>query len=203
MQQAQMQIQERERLDEVEERRSLFNMESSIKAYNQAVLLLANHINDRTTWIKAGRLLRHAKALGDSVSVDAHKRVLEFNRLEYRDFFSQLIEKKSPAFFYGVDDPVVETGLLDLAAKCSTMPVEDNGSVEISSLRYLAEESLYAIWEAGQWPANYDDPLNVRFTEEEKRRLLFDSPGMLAYLEHRERYSTVSGVLTERSSPDI
>ncbi len=198
MQQAQMETQQQERVEEVAEKRSLFNLESSIAAYEQARTILELQINDRATWIRAGRLLGHAKALGAGVISDEHKRVLEYHRLEYRTFFSQIIQDRPAAYFYGVQN---YTSLTE-AAEASTAPESRPGRRHsLSTTHALVEESLHAVWEAGQWPENYIDPIGSKFTEAEKQKLMFHSPGMREFLEHQDTWSSYGGVLSPRPTP--
>ncbi len=78
-------------IGEVNEKRSLFYLDSCVKAYEEARNLLSDGNNDRATWIAAGRALMHAKELATSVTEDAHLRVLELHRLKYRSFFREVI----------------------------------------------------------------------------------------------------------------
>jgi hypothetical protein len=194
MQQEQMKAQERERIEEVAERRSLFNLTSSIEAYGRAQQLLASHGNVRATWIEAGRLLGHAKVIGAGVTIEAHQRVLEFNRLQYRTFFSELIQDKPGGYFYGVSN----YGSLEEAAKASTAPAEIDGVSHRSPTRQLAEESVHAVWEAGRWPEPFIDPLGSKFTTEEKEKLSIQAPGLLQYLMYQDQWRSAGGSLKLR-----
>jgi len=192
MQQKQIKAQEKERIEEVDERRSLFNLNGALEAAEQARLLLSNHNNDRRTWIEAGRLLGHAKVLGEGVTVDCHQRVLEANKLKYRTFFSELLEHKSAAFFYGVDSMMTTTD----AARASSAPA--NSRFE-SETRLLEEASIYRIWEAAQWPADFDDPVGQKFTPEERERLIFRAQGLREFLDHKDEHISIGGELRRRS----
>lgn len=198
MQQRQINAQESERHDELEERRSLFNLKSSIEAYELARDLLANQINHRATWIQAGRLLGHAKELGSGVTIQEHQRVLEFKRLEYRSFFSDLIKGKSAAYFYGVTD----YGTLADAAAASSLPEASDGN-NITDVRELTEPSLRAVWLAAQWPDPYIDPLHTKFSDLEKHSLQFQAEGMLEFLQHREQWLSFGGALKPRLNPEM
>lgn len=200
LQRQQLKAQEDERREEVAERRSLYNLNASIDATERARTLLGDHNNDRRTWIEAGRLLAHAKSLGDEVTESLHKRVLEINRLKYRAFFSSLIESKSPQFFYGVN---VDGGSLEDHARASSAPNETiNGRVSLSESRHLEEVSIYRVWEAAQWPEKFDDPLDRKFSADERGRLLFQSDGLMQYLSHREDWSSAAGVLYPREKKE-
>lgn len=194
IQQAQIKSQEQERVDEVNERRSLFNLNAAIDATEQARILLANWDNDRRTWIEAGRLLGHAKVLGEGVTIDCHQRVLEANRLKYRTFFSELLAEKPPAFFYGVD-PAMS---IDDAARAASAPANRNGVRSLSETRQLEEASIYRVWEAAQWPSNFEDPVGPTFSEGEVDSLLFDAQGLREYLLYSELYSSFGGELRPR-----
>lgn len=196
LQRQQLKAQEAERREEVAERRSLYNLNASIDATERARSLLDDHNNDRRTWIEAGRLLAHAKSLGDEVTELLHMQVLEINRLKYRAFFSSLIESKSPQFFYGVN---VDGGSLEDHARASSAPRETiNGRVSLSESRHLEEVSIYRVWEAAQWPEKFDDPLDKKFSANERGRLLFQSDGLLQYLSHREDWASTAGMLYQR-----
>lgn len=194
VQQKQIASQEKERVEEVNERRSLFNLNAAIDATEQARILLENWNNVRRTWIEAGRLLGHAKVLGDGVTIDCHKRVLEANKLKYRAFFSELIEHKTAAFFYGVDDALNT----DDAARASTAPSERSGTRSLNSVRYLDEAAIYRVWEAAQWPSDFDDPVSQTFSPQERDKLIFNVRGLHEYLDHKDRWASVFGELIRR-----
>ena len=197
IQQEQLKAQEQERIEEVTERRSLFNLNGALEAIERARELLSDNNNDRRTWLEAGRLLGHAKMLGDGVLIDCHQRVLEANKLRYRKFFSELLGQKNASFFYGVNDayPIRE------AAIASNSPEVINGIRMKSGSRSLAEESIYRVWEAAQWPVDFDDPIGPKFSEEERQKLIFNARGLREYLEHREAFRVEAGDLRPRSRP--
>jgi hypothetical protein len=200
MQQGQIKNQAQEHIDEVNERRSLFNLESSVNAYEQARILLNDHNNDRATWIHAARLIGHAKVFGEGVTIDAHQRMLEIKRMEYRAFFSQLLESKSGAFFYGSQN---RAGDIDAAARESSVPEETSGRRILSSSHALPEESIYVIWEAAQWPKDYKDPLDAKFTLEHREKLILHTLGLKEYLEHRDQWRSFSGQLRPRTRNNV
>jgi hypothetical protein len=172
---------------------SSFYLESCIKAFQEAQDLLANGNNDRATWIAAGRALVHAKELSARITVKAHLHVLELNRLRYRRFFGQLLQSKPATFFYGTN---CQEESLDDAAKLSSA----SGGDTVSSMRELSKKSLHAVWEAAQWPAEYDDPLGRTFSAEEVDQLMVLYPGLHEYLEHKEAFHSVGGRLYPRKS---
>lgn len=190
MQQVQIRNQESARLDELAERRSKFHLDTSAKAYSQAWALLQDHNNNRATWIRAGRLLGHARLSAEQVTQEEHKVSLEITRLEYRTFFSELLESKTPAFFFGGDHDL-EIGE---AAMQSSMPLEGHRLYSLPN-RNIPVESLYAVWEASRWPDDYVDPLDSTFTDEERSKVKFASMGLHQYLTHREHWSSVGGKL--------
>jgi hypothetical protein len=181
------------------EKRSQFYLESCVMAYEEARNLLLDGNNDRATWIAAGRALMHAKALSSRVTVDAHLRVLELHKLKYRRFFHEALSDKPASFFYGCRDGSIST---DEAAALSTAREEHRGRDVTSSVRELSEKSLYAVWEAAQWPQEYQDPLEKGFSKEEQSRLLVLWPGLHEYLEHKERWHSASGKLFPRNADD-
>jgi len=198
IQQTQIKSQEKERVDEVDERRSLFNLNAAIDAYDQARQLLEDGNNDRRTWIEAARLLGHAKVLGEGVTVDCHLRVLERNKLRYRTYFASILDGKTAAFFYGVDTPSLDA---DAAALESTRPMGVDGQRGAPETRYLAEASIYKVWEAAQWPDDFDDPLGQTFSDEEKDSMHYgDQQGLYLFLEHRNTYHVIGTRLQRRPS---
>jgi hypothetical protein len=170
---------------EAAEKESLFYLESTEAAFEEARALLQDGNNDRATWIAAGRALMHADALKSHITVDSHLRVLELRELKNRGYFHDLLSDKTPSFFYGVD---------------AELPLETRGGRRISSgARELSEKSLYAIWKAAQWPKEYRDPLGqAYFSEEDRATLMVLFSGLDAYLEHKSHWNTVSGNLFRR-----
>lgn len=179
---------------EAAEKRSAFYLDSALNAYEQARVLLTEGNNDRVTWIEAARCLGHAKALSEDVTTHAHRRVLELNRLKYRGAFHQVLASRTASFFYGVED----SRDLDSAARASTAPEERNGRATTSTASELDEASIRMVWEAAQWPADYEDPLGQRFSDSERARLLVLFPELHRHLEHRRRWHSASGQLFPR-----
>lgn len=191
MQQIQIREQAAQRKEEVDESRSLFQLETSTRAYSEAWKLLKDSNNDRTTWMRAGRLLGHARLSAASVTLPEHKVSLEISRLEYRSFFSDLLKQKGANFFYGG-----ETGItIDAAAAASTAPRHEEGRRHDWPYRYLDTASLYAVWEASRWPDEYDDPLDRTFNVEERALVKFTSRGLDEYMKHRDLYKSEGGAL--------
>ncbi len=182
------------------EKRSQFYLDSCVKAYEEARNLLLDENNDRATWNAAGRALMHAKELSSHITIDAHLRVLELHKLKYRGFFHDVLKDKPGTFFYGVPDISVP---LDEAAAASTAREERAGRIITSTLKELSEKSLYAVWEAAQWPQDYKDPLDRIFSPEERDRLLVLFPGLREYLEHKERWHSASGRLFPRNNEGV
>ncbi|MBW2605064.1 MAG: hypothetical protein JRE28_12240 [Deltaproteobacteria bacterium] len=181
------------------EKRSLFYLESCVLAYTEASNILQDGNNERMKWIGAGRALGHAKELATMVTEDAHLRVLELHQLKYRSIFSDAIAERTAAFFYGSHDPSITT---EEAAKLSTAREELSGRTVTSTLKELSDKSLLAVWEAAQWPTNYQDPLGRGFTEEERGKLIVLFPGLHEFLEHKERFHSASGKLFPRDADD-
>ena len=179
------------------EKRSQFYLDSCVKAYEEAQNLLLDGNNDRDTWIAAGRALVHARELAKGVTVEVHQRVLKLHQLKYRGSFHEALASKPAAFFYGVRDT---SRPLDEAAALSTAREERNGRVVTSTLNKLSEKSLYAVWQAAQWPYEYQDPLEQSFSQEERGCLLVLFPGLHEYLEHKERWHSASGQLFPKNS---
>jgi hypothetical protein len=196
IQQGQINSRETERVEEVMERRSLFNLRACLRAYEQARVLLADHNNSRATWIQAARLLQHAKTLNTGVTISEHRLDLEISRLEHRSFFAGLVESKPGAFFYGGERGVP----IDTAAAASTGRTLDSQDRQRYQLTALPEESIYPVWEAGQWPDDYQDPIGRKFTRDEIDQISLRSVGLKEYLEHRAEWSSLMGTLHRRRS---
>lgn len=180
---------------DVREKRSLFFLESCVKAYEEARNLLQDGNNERVKWIAAGRALVHAKELAANVSEDAHRRVLELHKLKYRGFFHGVLADKPAAFFFGAKDTSVPT---DKAAELSTAGEDRGGRPVTSTVNELSDKSLRAVWEAAQWPVDYQDPLDRGFSDEEQAKLIVLFPGLHELLEHKKNWHSASGKLFPR-----
>jgi len=183
-------------LKETREKRSLFYLDSCVKAYEEARNLLEDGNNERVKWIAAGRALAHAKTLAANVTDDDHLRVLELHKLKYRGVFHGALADKTAAFFFGVD-PALPT---DRAAELSTAREEHGGRTVTSTLHELLDKALRAVWEAAQWPLDYKDPLDRGFSEEEHAKLTVLFPGLHEFLEHKKRWQSASGQLFPKDS---
>ncbi|OQW39000.1 MAG: hypothetical protein A4S08_08670 [Proteobacteria bacterium SG_bin4] len=184
-------------ISESNEKRSMFYLDSCVKAYEEARSLLSDGNNDRATWIAAGRALIHAKELATSVTEDTHLRVLELHRLKYRSFFHGSLADKTAAFFFGAEDHSIPT---DQAAASSTAREQRGGRTVTSTLNELSDKSLRAVWEAAQWPLDYTDPLDRGFSEDEQAKLAALFPGLHEFLEHKQRCQSASGRLFPKSN---
>jgi hypothetical protein len=182
-------------IKEAQEKRSLFYLDSCVKAFEEARNLLSDGNNSRVTWIEAGRALVHALELAKEVTEDQHKRVLELHRLKYRGFFGALITDKPPAFFYG-GDPTLS---IEEAAKQSSIGAMRNGRPLITDVKLLSEKALRAVWEAAQWPEHYQDPLGDGFKTHEVEGLRLLYPGLHGFLEHKLQWHSVAGKLHPRN----
>ena len=179
------------------ERRSLFYLQASDRAYEEAWALLSDGNNERIKWIAAARALTQANALSAEVTSEAHSKVLELYKLKYRRLFAEVIRGQPAAFFYGVKDTSV--GLDDAARASSAGEQREDGSRVTSVVRQLSEESLYIVWEAAQWPESYQDPLDGhRFTDQNIGKLMLFAPGLHSFIEHRRRFNSASGKLWDR-----
>jgi hypothetical protein len=181
---------------DAKEKRSLFYLDSCVKAYEEARVLLQDGNNERVKWVAAGRALVHAKELAENVSDSAHVRVLELHRLKYRGFFSGCISEKTAAFFYGAKDSSTP---VDDAAAQSTAAETIGGRLTTTTLKSLSDKSLRAVWQAAQWPADYQDPLDRAFSDEEQGKLTVLFRGLHEFLEHKARWHSASGKLFPRN----
>ena len=115
--------------------------------------------------------------------------------MKYRGVFGNVLDR-SASFFYGVDK---EDSPIDEAASQSTGRTSRAGRTVTSSVRYLSEKALRAVWEAAQWPEDFDDPLTQSFSADERDRLIVIYPGLHEYLEHQDRWHSASGHLFPRN----
>lgn len=185
---------------DAEEKRSFFYLESCIRAYEEARNLLTDGNNDRATWIAAARALKHAQKLSTEVRADPHRRVLELHQLKYRGFFAGILMAGSAAFFYGAHD---DSAPIDEAAAAASAPEERGGLIVTSTVKELCEASLQAVWEAAQWPNDYQDPLDGGgFSKKDEGPLMLFAPGLHRYLEHRRRHNSASGKLWPRDKDE-
>lgn len=165
-------------------------------AFKEAKKLLLDGNNDRAEWIAAGRALIHAKRMKKLVKEDSHKWVLELRELGYRRFFNDILADKTASFFYGAKDPSVTT---EQAAKESTKGEKFNGMVLISTLKSIDDCSLYAVWQASQWPEDYKDPLGESFPQSAKNQTFVSYPGLHEYLKHIDEWISASGKLFKKT----
>ena len=169
------------------ESRSLFYLDAFVTALDEAKKLLADDNNERAAWIRAGRVLMHAEEFSHNITESAHQKILEIHKLNNRSFFSDAIEKPAE-FFYGVDG--WRTKSLEEVAKESSAPVDRENPAH-----RLSEKSLRAVWLAAQWPPDYDDPAELRFSKTELGKLIVLNLGLSDYLEHTDEYVSASGKL--------
>jgi hypothetical protein len=196
LQRRQMKNQENVRLGEVQEKRSLFNLNASIDAENQAYELLRDGNNLRRTWVEASRLLAHSSALGDGVTVEEHRRVLEVSKTRFRPRFAQILDQP-PAFFYGVD-PRRSSTLDDAARRSTFRTFRIDGEMIDEEIKEIDEKTMYQVWKASEWPESYIDVIGKTFSQKDKFGLSFMAEGALAYLEHIEKWSSFNGELSPR-----
>jgi hypothetical protein len=184
-------------VDDAAAKRSSFYLDSCVKAYEEAESLLEDGNNDRVKWIAAGRALMHAKELGDKITDPSHKQVLEIHRVKYRRLFDDALRDKTAAFFFGAEDPTAPTAT---AAAESTERETRAGRTVTSTVRELSGRSIRAVWEAAQWPKEYEDPLGKGFSSDEVERLTLLYPGLYEFFEHKRQWHSASGRLHPRDS---
>lgn len=182
---------------DAEEKRSLFNLEGFRKAFEHAQSLITDGNNDRAKWIEAARSLAQGNELGYGVSVKAHERVMELDRLRYRGIFDQLLRAKSADFFYGVP-PLHAT--LDEAAKASSAPGVRGGRRQVSTNHELDEASIFLVWSAAKWPKDYEDPMGERFSPEQRAKLQLLYPELHRFFDHKHNWVSAAGVLHRRNN---
>jgi hypothetical protein len=175
-------------LAQTDEKKSLFNFEHCLNAYDEAVKLIEDN-NDRVKWVAAGRSLEHAKMLSSLVSEDSHKRALEVKQLIYRRRFYEILHDKPAVFFYGAKDCTVS--LNAAAANSSKSPLSD-----------LSEKSIRSVWEAAQFPDDYQETLDKNFSSEDTDKLICIYPELHKFIEHKRRYIALSGRLLDRTTKE-
>lgn len=167
----------------VKERRSLFNLNSAIEAFDAAETLLKKGTNDRSTWIRAGRLLKHAKKLTEEICIENHQITLEIKQLHIRSFFSSILENNPAEFYYGAGI----YGNIDEAFDESMQGRLINGIRYLNADTRIPESTIKAVYEAGQWPAEYQDPLGEKFTEDEEEQLYIRYRNVSIFFNHSKR----------------
>ena len=177
---------------DIEEKRSQFNLDGMRLAFSHAKSLLEDGNNSRATWIEAARAIAHGLELARGVTGESHQRVLEVERLKYRGIFHQALASRQAAFFYGVP-PIYAT--LDEAAAASTAPRDVAGRHVTSANDELDEPSIRMVWAAAQWPANYEEPMGTGFSAEEESKLMLLQPKLHAFIQHKRRWCSASGRL--------
>ena len=135
-----------------------------------------------------------AKELANKIDIESHRTVLEVHQLKYRGAFHEALDGKTASFFYGVD-PLLP---LDQAAKASTAGGINGSRIIASTNHELSEKSLYAVWEASQWPEGYKDLLDTEFSLEQRAILPAFYQGLGEYLYHKSKYHSAGGVVWER-----
>ena len=102
--------------------------------------------------------------------------------MEYRASFDSLLVDKPAEFFEGV--PLERLSPMEAATSpASAQRVGRHGASEFAE---LDEQSLHAVFEAAQWPEDYDDPLDSHFSEKDEVKLRVRYPGLRDYLEHKQ-----------------
>jgi hypothetical protein len=140
----------------------------------------------------AGRALVHAKELGEKITEPSHKQVLELHRVKYRRLFDGALRDKSAVFFFGAEDL---NAAIAVAAAQSTARETIAGRTVTSTVRELSDKSIRAVWEAAQWPKEYEDPLGKGFSPDEIERLVVFYPGLYEFFEHKRQWHSASGRL--------
>lgn len=191
LQQKQINRREDEWQAEVEERRSLFNLDAAKRAYEQAIDLLKDHINDPGLWYRASRLVEQANHLTHGITVTNHKVDLGINQVAYRAFFEDLFTGKSASYFYGG----YHADELNEAARLSSVPLEKGGHLP------LEESSIYILWKAAQWPDEFEYLTEKALAEYNWEQGLFKPSGLSDFLMHSKKFVSEKGELKKRTSP--
>lgn len=177
---------------EVEERRSLFNLDAAKRAYKQAIELLSDQVNDRDLWYRAARLVEQANHLARDITVTNHKIDLEISQVEYRAFFEDLFNGKSASYFYGGYDGES----LDEAARLSSVSISSGGHSA------LEESSMHILWMAAQWPDEFEYITEKALAEYNWEQGMTKPPGFSAFLAHAKVFVSEKGIVKKRTSPE-
>jgi hypothetical protein len=180
-------------LADAEEKRSLFNLEGFTKAFDHAKSLLSDGNNDRAKWNEAARCLANGEELAKAVTVDEHKRVLELDRLKYRNTFHNVIHSKPAAFFYGVP---WSDQTLDQAALAASK--NEDGYGRNKTTRELTEMSIRMVWIASQFPDDYKEVASDAFNTEEVDSLSISYREIALFLQHKRARSSIRGELNPK-----
>lgn len=191
LQQQQLNRREDEWHAEVEERRSLFNLDAAKRAYEQAIELLREHVNNRDLWYRTARLVEQANHLARDITVTNHKIDLEISQVEYRAFFEDLFNGKSASYFYGG----YEGDSLDEAARLSSVSIANGGHSA------LEESSMHILWMAAQWSDEFEYITAKALAEYNWEQGMTKPPGLSAFLAHAKLFVSENGIVKKRTPP--
>ena len=179
-----------------QEQQSLFYLNSYTDGVEQASMLLGDGNNDRVTWLAAARILARCREIEPMITESGHKNWLKIRKDEYRQRFGYILGVGNPnatlAFFYGVDPSISST--TEAAAASSK-----RGHDHTTHLRQLDEGSIHEIWKFADFPDDYDDPIETRFSSDELEKLKFGFHGLYTFLQHKDAFSTSGGEVRERT----
>lgn len=168
--------------------RSLFYLEKTTDGFEKAFSKIGDGNNRRNNWAAAARILERTRRVGEKVTIQEHKDILEIEMDFRRGQFFVLLDKPAQ-FFYGAKDVTV---CLDAVAAQSTAP---EGHC-LSTVNAIPEEAIRAIYKVVSYPEGYAEVLKDGFSEDETYKLPYD--GLIDYLEHRKEYVSSAGKLHRR-----
>ncbi|HZH26653.1 MAG TPA: hypothetical protein VEY95_05660 [Azospirillaceae bacterium] len=181
-------IQDREKI-------SQFYLDRFIEGVEAAHDLLKDGNASRVNWISAARILSNCEDLSKNVTHAPHRDVIKMKTEEYRHKFGRIIAGPhiTPSFFFGVDPGLP----LDEAAKeASKNQIRTRSADSIwppPESKELPPEAIYQIWRFAKFPKNYDDPLENRFSEDEKRSLRISYPALHDWINFRDNNKYYAG----------
>lgn len=196
--QRQLRLASEQHRDEREDADSRFYLEEARRGVDAALALVEpEEMNERETWILAGRMLERALAIAALISRPAAQHVWELELEQYRARAASALgrerSERDASFFYGFSPVVHDLNrpyTIDDAARAAT---------ERGALDYLCESSLAAFWRLAQYPDKYPDPLpRDGFPVDPDHISMHTYEGLRAYLRHRREWESVGGRLVPR-----
>ncbi|MDA8041343.1 MAG: hypothetical protein MPJ22_02830 [Pirellulales bacterium] len=144
-------------LSDKREEFSLFHLETCVSVYKRACDILQDGNNDRVKWIRAARILAHAKELEAKITEKSHRTAFKAYMLEYQHILHTALHQPA-GFYYGAPSDKIR----DLKASKKWAEDEKSRKKEFVDIE---EAALTVMVEIAEWLNEYgvmEDPLKDR-----------------------------------------